>query len=127
VATPVYDTATLDGRMNVVLNSIDAAGPGVFRLLDASNNILSSMTLPNPSGAVAAGVLTFIGLPWTDPAAASGGTAAKARIEDFTGNIVVNGLTVGAGSTAYDVVLSPTATIGSGQTVTVALASITGR
>lgn len=128
MATPVYNTATLNLRMTDVLNGIDGGSTnGIFRLLDATNNILSSMTLSKPSGTVSSGILTFIGLPWVDPAAAAGGNAAKARIENSSGNIVVSGLTVGSGSTAYDVVLSPTATIGAGQTVTITLASITGR
>lgn len=128
MATPVYNTATLNLRMTDVMNSIDGGSTnGIFRLLDASNNILASMTLSKPSGTVSSGILTFVGLPWIDPAAAAGGNAAKARIENSSGNVVVNGLTVGSGSTVYDVVLTPTSVIGAGQTVTIAQASITGR
>lgn len=124
---PTYPTATINSRLTDVINAIDAAGGNAScRLYDGGSNLLSTLQLGRPCGTVAAGVLTFSGMPWLDPAAAATGTPVSAKIVDSAGTDQVTTLTVGTGSTSYDIVLSA-ATITAGQTVAITTATITGR
>lgn len=121
-----YNTATLNSRLSAVVTNIDA-GPasGILRLgTSGMALILSSITLAKPSGTAAGGVLTFLGAPLVDPAAANSGTFAAARIEDSTGTIVASGLTIGL-SSAFDIVMS-SLSVTAGQSVSITSATITG-
>ena len=121
-----YNVTVLTNRLQVVINAIDAGVTnGWLRLMDGSNNVLSSFQLSRPMGVAASGVLSFSGLSLIDPAAAAGGVAERARVEDGDGNTIISGLTVGMGPT-NDIVMSPTSTITAGQTVAITAATITG-
>jgi hypothetical protein len=120
-------TATLKNtRMTAVLTAIDAgAGAGTLVIgtsaLSGATGVLVTIPLADPSGTVAAGVLTFSGMPKSAVAAAAG-TAAKAEIRDSTGAVVASGLTVG--TSASDIIINSTA-ISSGQTVQINSGTIT--
>lgn len=121
-----YNTAILNARLNVVLTAIDAgATNGWLRLLDISDNVLSSFQLSRPMGAVLGRVLTFNGLSLIDPSAVAAGIAQRARVEDGNGTIIISGLTVAGGAPA-DIVMTPTTTIAVGQTIAITAATITG-
>lgn len=123
--TVVYSVPTLNTRLTDVVNAIDGGGSnGVCKLFGAASNLISTLTIPRPSGSAAGGVLTF-NTPWTDPAAV-GGTPVSAQILDSTGTSIVTGLTVGSGSSGFDIILSG-ATISAGQSVAITAASIVGR
>lgn len=111
-----YSSTVKDNRMTQVLNAIDGgAGAGYIEICSAAYAlVLATITLSDPCGSVGSGVLTFT-MPHSDPIADNTGTAAIARIKDSAGNIIVSGLTVGAGS--GDVNLSSVA-ITAGDTVT---------
>jgi hypothetical protein len=121
-----YNLTVRTNRLQQVINAIDA-GPsnGFLLLLDISGNTLSSMQLSRPSGVATLGVMTFQGLPLIDPAATGSGTAARARVQDSTGAIVISGLVINTGATP-DLTLSPNSTIVAGQTVALTAATITG-
>lgn len=121
-----YNITLLTNRLQLVANAIDAgATNGVLRLLNSGGTILSSLSLARPCGMAANGVLTFSGMSLIDPAAAAGGSATAARVEDGDGTTIISGLTVGTGSTS-EIVMSPTNFITAGQTVAVTAATITG-
>ncbi len=123
--TVIYPQPLINSRLTDVVNAIDAGGTaGSCQLYDAGSNLISTLTLAFPCGVVAGGALNFT-TPWTDPAAV-GGTPVSARILDSTGSNVVTGLTVGTGSTSFDIILSG-GSITAGQTVTINTASVTGR
>lgn len=123
---PVYATSLLNSRLTDVVTAIDGGVTNAScNLYDAGNALIASLSLARPCGAAAGGVLTFSGMPWIDPSAAATGSPISARIVNSNGN-QVTGLTVGTGSTSYDIVLSA-ATISSGQSVAITSAAITGR
>lgn len=87
-----------DNRLTQILNAIDGgAGAGLLRIYDgtrpatggAPTTLLAELTLSDPSGSVAAGVLTFSAVT-TDSAANATGTATWARIVDSTGSFVLD-------------------------------------
>lgn len=114
-----YTAAALNSRLNAVVTLIDAqASDGTLDVLDASSNVLASFTLQKPSATVAAGVLSFSGLPITSVAALTG-TPASAVVDDGSGNLI---LTLAAGE--FTVSPSP---ISSGENISLASAVIAGR
>lgn len=124
--TAVYPTAVINSRLTDVVNAIDAGGMGgTCKLFDAGSNLISTLQILRPSGTVAGGVITFA-MPWIDPLAAHTGAPVSAKISDSAGNAVITGLTVGTGSSSFDIVLS-NAIITAGQTVAITAASIVGR
>lgn len=118
-----YSTAVKTARMQAVIDQIDAgASPGKLKIRDGSNNILATLTLADPCGAAAAGVLTFDFDPYiSDTSADASGTAANAIITDSADTTVISGLTVGTSGT--DIVLDSVA-ITAGQTVTITAGTI---
>ena|SRR5215472_6812487 len=123
---PIYTTAELNARLTVVQNAIDAGGShGFCRLFDVGNNLLALLSLQGPPcGSVAGGVLTFVS-PWTATSAALTGAPTSATISDSNNNVTISGLTVGTGSSAFDIVMSQPL-ITAGQTVVIQSATITG-
>jgi hypothetical protein len=101
----VYSTAAKNARLTAVRDQIDGgSGPGVLQIGTAGMaTVLAEVTLGDPCGTVANGVLTFSGFPRSDTATNAAGTAAAARIRDSAGNDVITGLTVGLSGT--DIVL----------------------
>ena len=118
-----YSSTVKDNRMTQVLNAIDGGvAAGYIEICSAAYAaVLATIVLSDPCGSVATGVLTFT-MPKSDTNADATGTAAIARIKDSVGNIIVSGLTVGAGS--GDINLSSVA-ITIGDTVTLNSATIT--
>jgi hypothetical protein len=119
----VYSTAAKNARLTAVRDQIDAgAGPGVLQVGTAGMaTVLAEITLGDPCGTVAAGVLTFSGFPRSDTSANAAGTAAAARIRDSAGNDVITGLTVGL--TGTDIVLD-SVTFSEGQLLMINTATI---
>ena len=119
-----YATALKNTRMTDVVTAIGTTG-FVNIYTTALGTLLASIPLPNPAGTVTGGVLTFSGMPISDPTADASGTAAAATVTtaaDGAGTVVVGGLTVS--SSAGDIVLSST-NIVAGQPVTLTAATIT--
>ena len=119
-----YPTAVKNARMTAVRDLIDAgSGPGVLQIgTTGMGTVLAEITLADPSGSIASGVLTLSGFPRSDTSANATGTAAAARIRDSNNVDVITGLTVGTSSA--DIILDSVG-ITAGQTVTINSASIT--
>ena len=120
-----YNAATKTARMDAVIAQIDAgAGPGTLEIgTTGMASVLAILTLADPCGAAAAGVLTFDFDPdISDTSADATGTAAEARIKDLAGTVVISGLTVGTSGT--DIILD-SVSITTGQTVTLTTGTIT--
>jgi predicted RNA methylase len=120
-----YSTAVKTARMSAVIAQIDAgAGPGTLEIgTTAFGSVLAIITLADPSGTAASGVLTFDFDPdVSDISANATGTAAEARIKDSNGTVVISGLTVGTSGT--DIILD-SVSITTGQTVTLTTGTIT--
>ncbi len=119
-----YTTAAKTARMQAVINQIDAGvSPGKLKIRDSGNVVLATLTLADPCGTVAAGVLTFDFDPdISDTSADASGTAANAIITDSADTTIISGLTVGISGT--DIVLDPVS-ITAGQTVTITAGTIT--
>ena len=112
-----YTAAVKTARMTAVRDQIDGgAGAGTLEIGTAGMAaVLATFTLNDPSGTIAAGVLSLSGFPKTVAAGATG-VAAAARIRDSVATDIVTGLTVGTSGT--DIVLDNTS-INSGQNVTI--------
>lgn len=112
-----YAADVKDSRMTAVRDQIDAgAGAGILEIgTTGMAAVLATVTLNDPSGTIASGVLSFSGFPKT-VAATGTGVAAAARIRDSNNADVVINLTVGTSGT--DIVLDNTS-IASGQNVTI--------
>jgi hypothetical protein len=121
-----YRTTLKNTRMTAVRDDIDSGtGPGVLQIGTAGMAVvLADITLADPCGTVASGVLTFSGMPRSDTSANATGTAAAARIRDSSGNDIVTGLTVTATGGGGDIQLN-SVSISTGQTVEITSASIT--
>jgi hypothetical protein len=123
---PVYTSTEIDARLAVVQSAIDAGGSnGLCKFYDGGNNLLATLNMQGPPcGSVAGGVLTFA-TPWTAAQASATGTPVTATISDSNNNVAISGLTVGTGSSAFDIVMSePQLTVG--KTVIIQTATITG-
>lgn len=120
-----YSTAAKTARMNAVITQIDAgAGAGTIEIgTSGMGTVLAILTLADPCGSAASGVLTFDFDPdIADSSANATGTAAEARIKDSDGTVIISGLTVGTSGT--DIVLDSTS-ITAGQSVTLTTGTIT--
>jgi len=115
----VYSTTVKNARLDAVIAQIGATG--TLELLTAGSAVLATFTLNNPAGTSGSGVLTFSGMPKTVTATGTG-TAAQAQIK-AAGTPVITGLTVG--TSGSDINLSGTASITTGQSVTLTSATIT--
>jgi hypothetical protein len=118
-----YSTAVKNTRQAAVVTAIDAgAGAGKLEIGTAGMaTVLATITLADPSGTVANGVLTGAGFPRSATATASG-IAAAARVRDSNNVDIITGITVGM--SAADIVMDNT-NIASGQTVTINSLSLT--
>lgn len=120
-----YSTAAKTARMDAVIAQIDGgAGAGTVEIGTAGMaSVLAILTLADPCGTTAAGVLTFDFDPdISDSSADATGTAAEARIKDSNGTVIISGLTVGTSAT--DIVLD-SVSITTGQAVTLKTGTIT--
>lgn len=118
----IYTNAVKNARLDAVISQIGTTG--VLEIgTTGMATVLATITLGNPAGTTAGGVLTFSGFPRSDVSADNTGVAAAARIRTASGGTdIVTGLTVGTSGT--DIVLDNTS-INSGQTVTINSATIT--
>lgn len=118
-----YANTLKDLRLTDVITKLDAQGG--FATLEictaAYAAVLAVITLQKPSFTEASQVMTMAGVPLSATAGATG-TAAVARIKDSAGTVWISGLTVGTSGT--DLVLN-SASITSGQTITITAAAIT--
>lgn len=111
-----YRTTLKTTRMQAVADDIDS-GPaaGTLEIGDAGfASVLVTFTCDDPCGTVATDTLSFSGLTKSATASATG-TAAVARFKNSSGTVIVSGLTVGTSGT--DIIISPSTTLTSGQTV----------
>jgi len=117
-----YSTAVKNARLSAVVTAIGTTG--VLEIGTAGMaTVLASLSLSNPAGTVASGVLTFSGFPKSDTEADASGTAAAARIRTATGGVdLITGLTVG--TSMSDIIIDNVSII-AGQTITINSASIT--
>ena len=114
-----YSPGAEDARMNAVRT---LCADGTLELLTSADAVLVSLGLSTAGGTVTGGVWT---VTFDGAAAATGtGTAAKARIKNSAGTVVVDGLTVSATGGSGDVKLDNTS-IASGQTVNVGSFTVT--
>jgi len=119
----VYSTTVKNSRLTAVRDAIDAGAAAGYLEIGTTGmgTVLATIPLADPSGSVAAGVLTF-SAPVSDANADATGTAAEARIKDSNGNVIVSGLTVG--TSGANINLSSVG-ITAGDTVTISSAAIT--
>lgn len=111
-----YRTTLKTTRMQAVADDIDS-GPaaGTLEIGDAGfASVLVTFACDDPCGTVATDTLSFSGLTKSATASATG-TAAVARFKNSSGTVIVSGLTVGTSGT--DIIISPSTTLTSGQTV----------
>lgn len=111
-----YRTTLKTSRMQAVADDIDSgAGAGTLEIGDAGfASVLVTFTCNDPCGTVSTDTLSFSGLTKSATAGASG-TAAVARFKNSAGTVIVSGLTVG--TSGADIIIAPSTTIASGQTV----------
>jgi len=118
-----YAAALKTTRMQAVRDAIDAdAGPGTLEICTTSYaSVLITFTLSDPASTVTNDVLTIADLPKTANAG-NAGAAAVARIKDNSGDVVVQGLTVG--TSGADIIISNT-TITNGASYSLTAGTIT--
>ncbi len=103
--TLVYSSTAIDDRLQGTVTAIDSGGAAANLKLYAGVNLVSTIQLLFPCGAVANEVLTFF--PGViDPAAAGTGSVTNATIENSAGDVIVSGLTVGAPGSASDIIIT---------------------
>ncbi len=120
-----YSVGAKNARMTATR---DACADGTLEILTSADAVLASIGLSTAGGTVTGGVwtLTFDG----SATATAAGTAAKARIKNSAGTVVVSGLGVAmpppAGqSQAADTVTLDNTSIASGQTIALGTVTIT--
>ena len=118
-----YAAALKTTRMEAVRDASDAdAGPGTLEICTTSYaSVLITFTLSDPGSSVTNDVLTIADLPKTANAG-NAGAAAVARIKDNSGDVVVQGLTVG--TSGADIIISNT-TITNGASYSLTAGTIT--
>jgi hypothetical protein len=113
-----YRSSLRTTRMQAVRDDVDsgtATGASWLEVCTtAFGAVLAVFPLDFPASSVSGDVLTFSGLPKTAVALASG-TAAAARVKNSDGTVIINSLTVGTSAT--DIIISPSTTITAGQDV----------
>lgn len=121
-----YATEVKTARMQAVADKIDD-GAGAGKLLIGTTGMattLATVTLTDPCGVAASGVLTLDFDPDISTTGSADGTAAAAKIVNSSGADRITGLTVTATGGGGDVTLDNTS-ITAGQTVTITAGTIT--
>ena len=121
-----YTTAVKTARMQAVASAIDG-GAGAGKLIIGTTGMaaaLATLTLVDPCGAVANGVLTLDFDPDISATATGTGAAAAAKIVTSADVDVITGLTVTATGAGGDITLDNTS-INAGQTVTITAGTLT--
>ncbi len=122
-----YSTAAKTARMQAIADLIDAgSGPGTIEIGSAAMaSVLATLSLADPCGSAASGVLTLDFDPdIEDSSADATGTTAAAQIKDSDGTVVISGLTVGMAGSGADIILINT-NIVTGQPVLLTTGTIT--
>lgn len=111
-------------RMTAVMDDIDSGtGAGTLEICTSGYAlVLATFTCNDPCGTVSGDVLSFSGLTKT-ATAGNTGTAVIARFKNSSGTDITTGLTVG--TSGADIIISPSTSITSGQTVEWTAGSIT--
>lgn len=89
-----HEQAVKQAATDAVVDRVDLGGGanGTFEILAADNTVLSSHAMANPAfGAAASTGLATAGAIADDPSANATGTAAKWRIKDTAGTVVMTG------------------------------------
>ena len=115
-----YSLSLRNTRMTDIVTAIGSGGKLEIGTA-GMGTILATFSLDSTAGTVAAGVLTFSGMP-KNVSALNDGTAAAARIRTAADVDVVTGLTVGTVGT--DVIIDSTS-ITESQSITLTSATIT--
>lgn len=118
-ATGIRDT--LDAGSGAAYLELRTGSQPASVATTATGTLLATVTLADPSGTVATGVLTFAGLPKTDTSADATGTAGWFRMFDSTGAAHVDGSAGASGSGADLIVDNPS--LVTGQTFSLAAPS----
>ena len=121
-----YTTTVKTARMQAVADAING-GAGAGKLVIGTTGMaatLATLTLTDPCGAVANGVLTLDFDPDISATAGNTGVAAAAKIVTSDDADVITGLTVTATGAGGDITMDNTS-INSGQTVTITAGTIT--
>jgi hypothetical protein len=118
-----YATDVKQARLAAVVAKIDdGVGPAYIEIGTAGMAlVLATITLADPCGTATNDILIFV-MPQSDTAANATGTAAEARIRNFSGADRITGLTVGVGTGNIKLLST---TISQGQKVTLTSATIT--
>lgn len=107
----IYSVGAKNARMTAVR---DLCADGTLELLTSSDAVLVSVGLSTAGGSVTSGVWT---VTFDGAAAATGtGTAAKARVKNSAGTVVVDGLVVNT-TGGDDAVKLDNTSIATGQSV----------
>lgn len=118
----VYSAGLKTTRMQAVADAIDAGAAGKLVIGTAGfAKTLVTITFSDPCGTVSGDTLTFDNTPALSATAGDTGTAAEAKLTTSADASVVTGLTVGTGS--ENIVLN-SASVTSGQTVTITSAKL---
>jgi hypothetical protein len=99
-----YSTTAINARLQGVVTAIDSGGGPGQLIVYAGAMVLVSVPLGTPSGTVSGGVLTF-NVPRTATATGTG-LATAASITNFTGVVMISGLTVGIPLSSANVIVS---------------------
>lgn len=120
-----YRASLRTTRITSVLTDIDSGvGAATVEIGTAGfAAVIAIFTLSDPAGTVSGDVLTFSSMPKSTTGVGGGGVAAEARIKEVGGTVIVSGLTVGTSGT--NLIISPSTTIASGQTVNLTALTIT--
>jgi hypothetical protein len=119
-----YRASLKTTRMTAARDDIDSGtGAGTLEICTSGYAlVLATFTCNDPCGTVSGDVLSFSGLTKT-ATAGNTGTAVIARFKNSSGTDIVTGLTVG--TSGADIIISPSTSITSGQTVEWTAGSIT--
>lgn len=110
-----HGATTRNNIADAVLADIDAdAGAGNLVFRTSGDVEVATLALSDPAGTVSGAVLTFSSI--SDDTNATGGTVAKATIEDNSGDIVVTAGNVTATGGGGDIEMS-SVSVGAGDTV----------
>lgn len=115
MTAPTYIASVKEARMTATR---DAVASGSIDLLDATSNVLASVSLTVAAGTVTGDTwtLAFDGTGTGTAAAGTGTTATSARINDSVGTPTITNLSVGATGSGAAVTLNNTS-IAENQTV----------
>lgn len=120
----IYSDEAITARLNGLVSAIGSAA--VMRLLDTDGDILASITLGSPFGAVENNIITVTGN--RTATAIADGTISSAEVTDSSGRQFFTDLTVGIPLSGEEVIVSNglnSLVVETGQTITLLSGQIT--